>query len=132
MKPRAFSVNVTQDIINEAEVGSSTQCMIAQAIRLKGATSIHVTSDRVKFNMNGTRYCYDIPPKAALAVIQFDKNPTRVRPFRFTLQGGYTSSVVRRPNAKPRGPTRNRTCKAKFCIRRYHGQRVLVKVGGSK
>lgn len=126
---RSFTVNVTNEVINCSTEANSSKCMIAQALRLQGASSVSVTAESARFNFKGVRYSYPLPAKAAEKLKEFDKgNPTL--PFKFVLSSNTgTSAPVKVRETKY---TKSKHSKraytkptVKYCVRRFHGLKVI-------
>ena len=126
---RSFTINVTQEAIDQAVLKDSRHCMIAEAIRLRGASSVNVTAEGASFNFEGTRYYYPMPAAVAAKLIRFDEGK-KVSPFSVVLNGNtgmirpvakkaHLSSDTPRPRRK-RGPN-----KVKKSPRRYHGLQMI-------
>lgn len=131
-KPRSITVKISQEVIDEANSRDSSKCMIAQALRMAGASSTNVTAESASFNMDGMRYTYPMPAKAAVELIRFDTDKSLVKPFTFILDGrlGFSRPVIKRPN-NHRGKTKHATksnpqlAAARRTIRRHHGLRMI-------
>ena len=124
----SITLNLTKDVIDRSESSHTGYCMIATALRERGARSINVTAESATFTVDDTRYCYLLPAEASLAVIQFDKDKRKVKPLRIKLTNGFIKPPTKK-TVTPRGPTRNRKPKrigARYCVRRYHGMRVIA------
>lgn len=147
---KTLKLKITADVIKGATAENSAKCMIAQAVRLAGGRSTHVTAESVSFNMGDKRYTYPLPAKAAVELIKFDTDKKSVKPFVVTLAGhtGFVRDVVKRgpkkkkktqskkgkkfdvtkvlKGARKGGPTGTHpTGKAKRGVRRFHGLRVI-------
>jgi len=123
----SITLHLTQDVIDRSESSHTGHCMIATALRERGARSINVSADNATFTVNDTRYCYLLPAEASLAVVQFDKDKRKVKPLRVKLTNGFIKPP-RTKTSTPRGPTKNRKPKrigARYCVRRYHGMKVV-------
>lgn len=130
------TVSITKEILDSAVPENSGHCAIAQALRHMGASSTRVTADTVVFNMDNKRYTYPLPAKAAVELIKFDEGKP-VKPFKFILQGncGTVMDVEERgPYKKLKGVTkkakssrgkRGKSKNPRFCVRRFHGIRVI-------
>lgn len=125
---KTIAVRITPELIRDSVKEDSSKCMIAQALRLEGAHSVHVTTESASFNLGATRYTYPLPARAAKELIQFDRDKSKVRPFEFriNLDRAYSRPVLRRPNRKKRGPTVHRKAQTvKRSKRRFHGLRII-------
>lgn len=133
---KSITLNITQKIIDDAMEKDSGHCMIAQALRRRGAHSTRVTAEAATFNMSdGMRYTYPLPPKAVAKLIAFDQNKASVEPFSFILLGqqAYSRPVEIRGPAQPKAKAKVKTKPGKRrakpaatrSIRRFHGLRVI-------
>lgn len=130
MKIQSITVNVSEEVLNNSTKAESSKCMIAQALRKKGAYSVNVTAESARFNLGDTRYHYPLPAKAAVKLIEFDKGNIP-EPFKFVLKANTgTCAPVARPVRKSRGKTKKQSTKPTTlrCKRRFHGLRVIEKV----
>lgn len=91
-RPRTIQVNVTRDMIHWAVTQTSTQCAIALAIRDADPDGNfmrpHVDQDRISFTDTYTQQRVtfrDVPKKLQNWIDQFDRDPSKCRPFSFTL-----------------------------------------------
>ena len=131
----SLTLSVTDDAIASAERRNASRCMIAQALRLQGFTSVAVTAETVRFNDPplGKRYFFPLPAAAAVKLRSFDRG-RKIAPWRLRLQHGFTADIERRA---PRGShARYRKQPAMVpsavrCDRRFHGLKV-IKVAGEK
>lgn len=132
-RTRSFSLNVTKNVIENAEKKNSKHCMIADALRNRGASSVLVTAEGIRFNHDGMRYTYPMPVKCAVKLINFD-NGKKVEPFTMVLNGntGFCRPVeTREASAKPKkssAPAKRKKRspqKEKRTNRRYMGLRVI-------
>lgn len=127
----SITLNITKDILETAEPQHAGNCMVAQGLRVRGATSLNVTAERVKFNYQGVRLSYDIPAKVAEKIKQFDTDKTKLKPFKFTLNsaGAFAAPIVTRKNVTKRGPTKvtkkRQNSGSRWCKRRFHGLKML-------
>jgi hypothetical protein len=126
-KPKSLTLNITQKIIDEAVPLNSSKCMIAQAVRHAGGSSVHVTAETVRFNLGETRFTYDLPPKAVVELYKFEEDKHSVQPFRVVLDGRGASSRPVRHHAGKRGPTKKKHQKSapRRTVRRFHGLRII-------
>jgi hypothetical protein len=125
-KAKSITINITKEILEESVSADSSKCMIAQALRLKGASSVNVTAESVSFNMDETRFTYPLPARVAVKFLKFDESKNSIRPFSFQLQSqlAFSRPVIKCPNRTKRGPTKIGHA-YKRSKRRFHGLRVL-------
>jgi hypothetical protein len=124
---KSMTINITQKAIDERVSKNSSKCMIAQAVRLAGGRSTHVTAESVTFNLGNTRYTFPLPAKAAVELLKFEEDKSTVAPFKLKLRNGFERPVITRPHAKKRGPTKKQQRRSTACrtVRRFHGLRVI-------
>lgn len=125
---KSFNLTITQDLIAEATQKNSNYCMIAQALRYRGASSTNVTAETVRFNLDGVRYSYPLPAKAAAELLKFDDGKS-VKPSKLKISAntGFASPIRRSPKGYVKGPHRKKAAKSgvKQSTRRYQGLRML-------
>ena len=96
--PRAPIVicDVTRELIDTAERGSSSHCMIADAIKLArpDVKAITVDLQAIRFSdpAKQRRYIYLTPRPAQIALINFDQG-NHTEPFKFKIGAGGTQIV---------------------------------------
>lgn len=119
------TINVTQQLIDEATLKDSNHCMIADAIRAKypDAQGIKVDTQSIRFSLQytGKRYFYFTPPLAQQRLIAFDKGET-VKPFKFLLVEGVEkpkSLGEHSPPAKKRKRPYRKSGKKKIVPKRH-------------
>lgn len=88
--PSTIDVNVTRDMIHWALTQKSTQCAIALAIRDANENFVfpNVTQEAISVSdrSTGMRYTWtDVPEKIQRWIDQFDRDPSKVKPFTLTL-----------------------------------------------
>lgn len=90
--PTIIEVRVTRDMIHWALRQTSTQCAAALAIRDADPDGEyvfpHVDQEKISFTDRRTEQRYtwtDVPKKLASWIDQFDRDPSKCRPFSFTL-----------------------------------------------
>ena len=136
MSIRSFTIHVTKEAIDQAVQKDSRHCMIAEAIRLRGASSVHVTAEGARFNYEGTRYFYPLPAAVAEKLIRFDKGQ-KIDPFDIVLNGntGMVRPVIKKPHLGSSTPRPQRAkrgpMKVKKSPRRYNGLAMIEVKGGA-
>ena len=98
-----ITVDVTREIIDQAEQRDSAHCMVAEAVKqaFPRASKISVDVQTIRFTDPdlGRRYAYLTPRRAQYAIVDFDAGrPTE--PFRLQLRGG---SVTRSAAGRRKG-----------------------------
>jgi len=133
-----INVNVTQAVIDKAVPDDCGHCLIAEALRFRGASSVNVDSQYARFNMEGLRYVFPVPATAALQVIMFDKaGPKVIEPFTFKLGNGFSKPIQERAShhRKTNSTTpmlKRKPAAAKHSKRRFHGIKMIELQSGSK
>lgn len=121
--PDKIRVTVTRSMIHWAVTESSTQCAIALALRDADPDGLFerpfVTQHCMAFTDRYTdqRYKWDadqIPEKLKSWIDQFDRDPTKCRPFSFTLETSKARVVPVIHRTKPEQVTRQREHNRKF------------------
>ncbi len=131
--PNGIKINVTREIIDNSIKGSSSHCMIADAIKehLDWAKSVSVDlqSIRMSNSKKRERLFYITPRKAQMAIIAFDQGEV-VEPFIITLSTPHRVSmkVAARSNIKRKSkPTIKTNSRSKET--KGHGHNVEETVG---
>lgn len=132
-----LKISVTQKVIDKSVPGDCGHCLIAEALRAKGASSVNIDAQYARFNLDGLRYIFSVPASAAMQVILFDQaGPTAIKPFQLRLQNGFSKPVEKRGAHKKKStiPTVRKTATvvAKRSKRRYHGIRMIELASGQK
>ena len=93
-----MSLNVTQDIIDNATPEDTAKCIIAQAIKAKkgrGVKAVRVTAETVSFVRYGQRFLYRLPAKEVVELVKFDKiGKKAIKPHRLVLQNAVITPVL--------------------------------------
>lgn len=127
----SVNLRITDKILDVSVAKDSTHCMIAEALRQRGAWSINVNAEIVAFNIGEFRLMYPLPASAAIQLLRFD-NREEVHPFAITLHcnTGFLRKVTRKPSTHGSGKRRPYQKRAKSGVkrstRRVHGLRQLV------
>jgi hypothetical protein len=81
-----YTVEVTQDDIDQAEPKDSSRCVVATAVAraFPRASRIQVDVYGIKFTIGERRHTYLTPPKVHEYIVAFDAGDT-IHPFRFSL-----------------------------------------------
>lgn len=107
-KPTMVEVNVNRDMIDHALTQRSTLCAIALAIRDADVDGDFerpwITQNRIAFTNRRTdeRYEFEadqIPDEIKTWIDQFDRNPSKVKPFSFTLDLSQAKVIKRKHDA---------------------------------
>jgi len=130
--PKTFHLKITKELIASAKPNQANQCILAQAVRLAGCSSVAVTSEYITFNHEGRRYAYPTPVKASRMIVRFDDHKV-VRPMNITLDGrsALVKPVMVRGKSKKPILSKKKKVKvaakkvAKKCVRRHRGIRVI-------
>jgi len=97
---KTLQLNVTQKQIDEAMKRDSKHCIVADAVKAKWpqAQYVHADISTIRFTVGERRYWFVTPPKAQLAIQQFDAG-LKVKPFTLvsTLRVQYAPQGIR-PN----------------------------------
>ncbi len=131
-----IKLNISKDLIVMADPQHAAHCMVALALKYRGASSISVTKEHASFNWNGQRRTYVMPAKAAFAIQEYDRIAEvegvdvarkKIKPFETLLQNPSvkpigTSTARRGADTKPR---KKRKPGARFCVRRSRGIKEL-------
>lgn len=121
--PEKIRVTVTRNMIHWAVTESSTQCAIALALRDADPDGLFerpfVAQHRIAFTDRYTDHRYEwdedqIPEKLKSWIDQFDRDPSRCRPFTFTLDVSTARQVPVVHKTKPEQVTRQREHNRKF------------------
>lgn len=106
VKPRTYrGIQVTQDMIDHSIRGDSQRCMVRNAVAtyMPDAKRIVVDLQFVRFTLDGVRYRYHVPTKAAYNLARFESGEN-VDPFTFTLEGTNAVAFVTNPPSSPAKP----------------------------
>jgi hypothetical protein len=127
-----LTLRITKEILANSERNSLSHCAVADALRYqKGASSIAITADSVRFNIGKTRYMTRLPADAAAAIFSFDAGKP-VKPFTLRLQQLFSQPVAfygkRTKTSGYKQRPKHRACNL---IRRFHGVRVIAGKGGT-
>lgn len=86
---RKVTVRVTRKLLDWAIQQTSTQCAVALGLKDADEDIIRpkVTQDAIAFTDYRTdaRYTFDVPEHIAKKIDAFDRDPSSVKPFTFTL-----------------------------------------------
>ena len=129
-----FRLFVKQKNIDEGVRRDSGKCMEALAFYDMGASSVNITREYVRFNLNGVRYSY-LHPAIGVTKLEDWDDGKEIKPYSIMFRGAtaHAAPVVKRgPFKVPRlkHPTRGKKLKKgrpRRGIRRYHGIREIVK-----
>lgn len=126
-------IEVTQYVIDISEPKNPQLCMIVNGvgITLPGSIRLWVDRQRILFTLNGFRYSYDTPPWVAELLLQFEKDKTKVKPFRFKLGYPLVRAIQRSQpprsgrkynmTGKYKEQSKKRKCSTGESSRRWHG-----------
>lgn len=126
-----FQIKITEEVVMSSERRVPGRCIIAQALRMQhNARSLNVQAGVVSFvaDIKGIphRCMYEPSSNMKKFIVQWDEGALAPlgKIFQFP-KTGMCQPVMKRPNAKKRGPTKkrpeDRVPTVKKCIRRYHG-----------
>jgi len=128
---RTITVEVTQPLIDRAQKGDSSHCMIADAVRAAlpdvKSVSVDVVSIRFTDPAKRQRYIYLTPRVAQLALINFDQG-VQTQPFRFQLKKAV--QVVESGQRTAADGTQKRPSRAVQKVIGTSGRNWPVKLGG--
>jgi hypothetical protein len=140
-KAAAYSptVHINEETYKGSKRKDSGHCLIATSLAysIPGATRLDITADRAKFNYEGYRFTFDLPPKVGAIAVKFDNTGARPKSTVVRLKRPSVRRVESRPKllkAKKRrkygtGPYAlgkdkpRKTCQ-RFKARRWHGLKV--------
>jgi len=101
--PTYRNIPVSSEIILTSERGITNNCMLFRAVKdhIPGASRIMVDLQFIRFSVNGIRFRYHTPTRAAYNLASFEAGD-EVRPFTFTLEGsGAEASVSAKTKTTP-------------------------------
>jgi hypothetical protein len=139
IRQRQLEIEVTQELIDEAQGRDSGHCMIAEAIKKAIPKAAHVAVDlqsiRFSDRIAGKRYLYFTPAACQDALIDFDYG-TAVQPFKFRMRQAQVTPITsskNRRNAFGRPNTPGRVAVGATAVKPIAtgGSRLPVKVGGA-
>lgn len=134
-----ITLNVSRELIEMADPMHAAHCMVALALKYRGASSIVVTKEHATFNIDGQRRTYVMPAKAAYKIQEYDRIAEdegiemarrKIKPFETLLQNPSvkpittTTTTPRGPDTRPR---KKRKPGVRFCVRRSRGIKQLQK-----
>lgn len=131
---KTIRVHVTSEHIEKATKGSSSHCMIADAIKSADknlrAVSVDLGSIRVTDPKKNQRYIYLTPPIAQVALVRFDHG-LEMTPFSFALRS--PAQVVKaNVGANTGKPTKKKSpTRKKQGVRTVSASKVPVRLGGT-
>jgi len=138
LKPRGWTLDVTQDVIDRAKPNNQSWCMLGLTVReqIPGSYSIRIDASMIRFNIGNVKFAYPTPGPASAYVKQFDHDASKekevtVKPFKVPLhvRDCYIAPVKRKGPQSPKATKRAKFVPnkpgVKRCIRRYNGLPVV-------
>jgi len=96
-------LSITKKLIDEAVVGDSSHCMVANAVKQAIPHARHVSADiqSIRFSdpSKGVRYIYLTPRKAQEAILSFDRG-NKPKPFRTTIRNAHVTEMGKKKSPK--------------------------------